>query len=245
MAGNLVFIVPAAGQGTRMKSDIPKILLPVAGKTVISRTLEAITSYAKITDLKVSLVLVTTAELKEELKSIAARLLPGIKWTVTIGGSTRTESVSNGINAISELLPDIAPDDLVLIHDGARCLVTTDVIDRVVMGLSSCSVCVAAVPVKDTIKIVKSKDSGLFAEVTPDRDKLYAVQTPQGFRYSALKDCYEYARVNNINATDDTALAERLGLEVRISEGDYSNIKITTPEDIAVAAGISDRLSEG
>ncbi|MCR4688659.1 MAG: 2-C-methyl-D-erythritol 4-phosphate cytidylyltransferase [Saccharofermentans sp.] len=235
MANNLVFIVPAAGAGTRMHSAVPKIMLPVEGKSVIVRTLEAIASFK--TGLKVSVVLVTTPELKDELASVLNGFST-LNGAVVLGGDTRTVSVSNGVAAIPSIVPEIAPDDLVLIHDGARCLVTSGVIAGVVSGLSSSPVCVASVPVKDTLKITREESGKRIAESTPDRSLIYAVQTPQGFRYDTLVKCYSYALSNGITATDDTALAEMLGIEVAISTGSYSNIKITTPEDIALAKEI-------
>lgn len=238
MAKNLVFIIPAAGSGTRMHSDIPKILLPIEGRSVISRTLEAVSAYSSVTDLKVSCVIVTTAELNGELTSLVKESFPELSFLVTPGGASRTESVSNGVSLVPSLVSDIAADDIVLIHDGARCLVTEEVIEGVVSGLKTSPVCVAAVPVKDTLKITKTEGDKTSVVSTPDRSSIYAVQTPQGFRYETLVKCYDYAKEMAVNPTDDTALAEMLGIEVAISEGDYSNIKITTPEDIAVAASI-------
>ena len=136
----------------------------------------------------------------------------------------------------SQAIKDAEDTDAVLIHDGARCLVTAAEIDAVVAGLAVHAVSCSATPVKDTLKKVIVSDGGdVIVESTPVREDYYAVQTPQGFRYKELLQCYEHAAAEHITATDDTALAEALGIKVFLAKGSYSNIKITTPEDIAVA----------
>ena len=233
MSKDCFFVIPAAGSGTRMGGDIPKIILPIGGIPVIVRTLTAISSFAERQDgLAVHIVLVTNDDLMPKLKQMCGRSFPDMDITYTLGGASRTESVYNGIKAIS----DADDTDAVLIHDGARCLVTPDDIEAVVEGLKDHAVSCSATPVKDTLKKVNRKDNGnVIVESTPVREDYYAVQTPQGFRYKELVQCYEYAAQNHITATDDTALAEALGIEVFLAKGSYSNIKITTPEDIAVA----------
>ena len=220
MGSDCFFVIPAAGSGTRMGGDIPKIILPIGGIPVIVRTLTAIASFAQMHEgLGVHIILVSTEDLIPKLR------------TYTLGGSSRTESVYNGIKAIS----GAEDTDAVLIHDGARCLVTAADIDAVFEGLKQHAVSCSATPVKDTLKKVNLRGGDVIVESTPVREDFYAVQTPQGFRYKELVQCYEHAAANNITATDDTALAEELGIEVFLAKGSYSNIKITTPEDIAVA----------
>ena len=233
MGKDCFFVIPAAGSGTRMGGDIPKIILPIGGIPVIVRTLTAISSFADMhDDLGIHIILVTNEELMPKLKQMCGMSFPDMDITYTLGGASRTESVYNGIKAIS----DADDTDAVLIHDGARCLVTPSEINAVYEGLKDHVVSCSSTPVKDTLKKVMVKGSGdVIVESTPVREDYYAVQTPQGFRYKQLVQCYEHAAANHITATDDTALAEALGIEVFLAKGSYSNIKITTPEDIAVA----------
>ena len=233
MSKNCFFVIPAAGSGTRMGGDIPKIILPIGGIPVIIRTLTAISSFADMhDDLGVHIIIVTTEDLMPKIQKMCSDSFPAMDITYTLGGASRTESVYNGIKAIT----DAGEADAVLIHDGARCLVTASEIDAVFAGLADHAVSCTSTPVKDTLKKVIVKESGdVIVESTPVREDYYAVQTPQGFRYKELLQCYEHAAANHITATDDTALAEAVGIEVFLAKGSYSNIKITTPEDIAVA----------
>lgn len=232
MSSECFFVIPAAGSGTRMGGDIPKIILPIGGIPVIVRTLTAISAFADMhAGLNVHCILVTTEELMPKLEQMCKASFPDMDITYTLGGASRTESVYNGIKAIE----GASDTDAVLIHDGARCLVTAADIDAVFEGLKDHAVSCTATPVKDTLKKVNLRGGDVIVESTPVREDFYAVQTPQGFRYKELVQCYEHAASNNIKATDDTALAEELGIEVFLAKGSYSNIKITTPEDIAVA----------
>jgi 2-C-methyl-D-erythritol 4-phosphate cytidylyltransferase len=149
------------------------------------------------------------------------------------GGSTRQASVYEGLKA----LPENAQQ--VLIHDCARCLVTADLFDRCTATLQTVDGMIAAIPVKDTIKIV---DSDRFIQDTPDRSNLWAAQTPQGFRVSLLKECHAKAVQNGWEVTDDAALFEKCELPVQILPGEETNLKVTTPVDMTIAAFIlSDR----
>ena len=149
--------------------------------------------------------------------------------------NTRTESVSHGLNMIN----DAEDDDLVLVHDGARCLVTSEEIKACIDGLKDHSVCASAVPVKNTLKEVDKLSSGeIKVTSTPDRSRFYEILTPQGFKFKDIETCYIKAIDQGITATDDTALAEMCGIDVYLTKGLYSNLKITTPEDIAFASEI-------
>jgi 2-C-methyl-D-erythritol 4-phosphate cytidylyltransferase len=143
------------------------------------------------------------------------------------GGATRQESVYRGLQG----LPAIA--ERVLIHDGARCLATPDLFDRCSEALMTCPGLIAAVPVKDTIKVV-SENSRL-VEDTPDRSRLWAAQTPQGFEVEQLLRCHEEGIRQGWEVTDDAALFEQCGLPVKIVEGEETNLKVTTPVDLAIA----------
>lgn len=231
------FLIPAAGSGKRMGGPVPKLMIDVLGLPVIARTLGAIDDYASsYPDIDCRIILITTEDLKPKLMSIVTDYFPGLDISYAEGGATRSASVLNGIRAIE----DADDDDLVLIHDGARCLVTKEEIKAVYEGLETSPICASAVAVKDTLKKTSvSKDGKVIVESTPNRSDYYAVRTPQGFRFSELMKCIDYyASEEGITATDDTLIAERCGLTVTLVEGSYANIKITTPEDVAVAREI-------
>ena len=142
------------------------------------------------------------------------------------GGETRQMSVYNGLCALSE---DV---DFVIVHDGVRPFVTDEVIFACLTAADECGAAVAAVPVKDTIKVA-NEDS--FIVETPARDRLWAVQTPQVFRKSLLEEAHQAAQARQITATDDASLVEQLGFPVKLVKGSYANLKITTPIDLRVA----------
>lgn len=231
------FLIPAAGSGKRMGGPIPKLLIDICGHPVIARTLEAISYYTSLVpDTDCRIILITTPDLKPQLEDIVTNYFSYLDVSFAEGGATRSQSVLSGIRTID----DADPDDLVLIHDGARCMITPDEIASVCKGLEKATVCAVAVPVKDTLKKVSvSKNGKITVKSTPKRSEFYAVQTPQGFRYSELMKCMEYYdSEEGALATDDTIIAEKCGLKVTLVEGQYSNIKITTPEDVAVAREI-------
>lgn len=143
------------------------------------------------------------------------------------GGDTRQESVYNGLQS----LPAHATG--VLIHDGARCLATPELFDRCGDALTHCSGLIAAIPVKDTIKVIDAATHCV--QSTPERRHLWAAQTPQGFDVRLLKQCHDQGRQSGWEVTDDAALFERCQLPVQIVEGEETNLKITTPVDLAIA----------
>lgn len=237
MNRNCYFLIPAAGSGTRMGAGQPKLMRNVEGSPVILRTLGAIAEVcrSRYDDLEYMIILVTTPDLMGILKAMCKEYFPDIDIVYTLGGNTRTESVSLGLGMIN----DAMPDDIVLVHDGARCLVTADEIKACIDGLKEHDVCASAVPVKNTLKEVEvSSDGNVKVTGTPDRSRFYEILTPQGFKYKDIKACYAKAIEDGITATDDTALAELLDLDVYLTNGLYSNLKITTPEDIAIASEI-------
>lgn len=231
------FLIPAAGSGTRMGAGQPKLMRNVEGSPVILRTLGAVAEVCRngYRDLDYRIVLVTTPDLIALLKAMCAEYFPDIEFIFTLGGASRTESVSLGLDAIT----DAGDDDLVLVHDGARCLVLSEEITACIDGLDDHDVCASAVPVKNTLKAVEITDSGeVKVTGTPDRSGFYEILTPQGFKYKDIRMCYSRAIGEGVTATDDTALAADYGLNVYLTKGYYSNLKITTPEDIAIASEI-------
>ncbi|MDS3860678.1 2-C-methyl-D-erythritol 4-phosphate cytidylyltransferase [Thermosynechococcaceae cyanobacterium BACA0444] len=218
-------LIPAAGLGKRMGSHRNKLLLEVLGRPLLAWTLTAIRATPAISWLG---IIGQPGDFPDWQVLLAEFDFP--YPTVLIpGGKTRQESVYNGLQA----LPDDATQ--VLIHDGARCLATPDLFQRCAQALENCSGFVAAIPVKDTIKIVNSTN---IVTATPNRDFLWAAQTPQGFWVQELKDCHQKGRDLGLEVTDDAALFEKFDLPVQIVMGEETNLKITTPADLALAEQI-------
>ena len=234
MAKRLYVIIPAAGNSTRMGQN--KLFMRIggmSGPTVIAKTLTAFKELAK-QGVNISAILVTNESNMQLLADEVASQGFDFVEKIVLGGSSRTESVYNGVQALKDLEVPPAAEDAVFIHDGARPLVDTEILLDGLNKLKTCDVCVAGVPLKNTVKEV----AGDIVKGTPDRSALVEVQTPQCFKYNVLRRSYENAVANNIEATDDTALAELLGYKVVISKGSYRNIKITTPEDIKIAEAL-------
>ena len=144
------------------------------------------------------------------------------------GGETRTQSVLNGVSEVSK------DAELIAIHDGARPLVTQSLLDAVITRASQCGAAAPAVPVKDTIK--RAKDGVVSA--TLDRSELFAVQTPQVFQADLIRTALARAMEEGAELTDDCGAVERLGIGVVLTQGDYRNLKVTTPEDMAMAEAL-------
>lgn len=214
-------LIPAAGMGRRMGSERNKLLLKLLGKPILAWTLLAAEAADKISWIGI----IGQPADQADLKAILTELELTKPVELIMGGKTRQESVYNGLQA----LPEFAEG--VLIHDGARCLATPELLDRCAGALQECQGLIAAVAVKDTIKVV---DAGVVID-TPDRKQLWAAQTPQGFEVKVLKQCHDKGRELGWEVTDDAALFERCGLPVRIVEGEETNLKVTTPVDLAIA----------
>ncbi|HIK18361.1 MAG TPA: 2-C-methyl-D-erythritol 4-phosphate cytidylyltransferase [Leptolyngbyaceae cyanobacterium M33_DOE_097] len=219
----MYLLIPAAGSGRRMGSDRNKLLLPLLGKPLLAWTLLAARESKSIRWVGLVGQPVDFPDFKEIINAVGmskmVHLIPG--------GSTRQESVYLGL----QNLPVVA--ERVLIHDGARCLVTPGLLDRCVEAIQTCPGLIAAIPVKDTIKIVDST-SHLVSQ-TPARENLWAAQTPQAFVVEELMRCHTQGRADNLEVTDDAALFEHYGQPVKIVEGEETNLKITTPLDLAIA----------
>jgi 2-C-methyl-D-erythritol 4-phosphate cytidylyltransferase len=203
-----------------MKSEKNKMLLEIMGKTVIERSVEAFLENPEIDE-----IIVTARE--QELDTYIS-LFDDERVTFVIGGATRQQSVKNAVETIDEA-------DFIIIHDGARPFIRQEEIDNTLRQAYEHGAAAVGVPVKDTIKV---KDSEGFIADTPDRSTLFAIQTPQIFRFDLYKRALEEADKSGKDYTDDCQLVEALGERVMTVEGDYSNIKITTPDDIALAENI-------
>jgi 2-C-methyl-D-erythritol 4-phosphate cytidylyltransferase len=215
-------LIPAAGSGRRMGSQRNKLLLTLLGKPLLSWTLAAAEASQQISWIGI----MGQPDDFPDFQAILKDLSPKKPIELIQGGATRQESVYNGL----QTLPPEA--DRVLIHDGARCLATPELFDRSANALLSCPGLIVAVPVKDTIKVV---DERRIVRDTPERSNLWAAQTPQGFEVKLLKNCHQQGREKGWEVTDDAALFEKCGLPVRIVEGEETNLKVTTPVDLALA----------
>ncbi|MDR3051942.1 MAG: 2-C-methyl-D-erythritol 4-phosphate cytidylyltransferase [Oscillospiraceae bacterium] len=221
-------VLVAAGRGNRMGAGRNKALLPLAGVPVLVRTARALA-------LPQVAGLVAVAAAGEETEVRALLAAAGIAAQVVHGGADRQASVRAGLAAVPR------DADLVLVHDAARPLVTPRVILAALDSAARHGSGVAAVPLKDTVKRVDGRGAVLD---TPARDTLRAVQTPQIFAAELLRRAHSRALAASLAATDDAALVEALGETVYLTEGDVENIKITTPEDMALAESILARRGE-
>jgi 2-C-methyl-D-erythritol 4-phosphate cytidylyltransferase len=205
-----------------MGSDRNKLLLPLLGQPVIAWTLQAVAQSEAIEWIGI----IGQPYDWPDFNQILDQLELGKPVQLIQGGATRQASVYCGL----QKLPSEAEG--VLIHDGARCLATPTLFDRCATALQDCLGLIAAIPVKDTIKVVEA--DGLVAR-TPDRSQLWAAQTPQGFEVAALRQCHQQGLQNGWEVTDDAALFEQSGLPVRLVPGEETNLKVTTPIDLTIA----------
>lgn len=211
-------VIVAAGTASRM-GGIDKVMAPLRGEPLLLHSVREFQNCDAIREI----VIVTREDLLMEVMSLCA----GFSKVrgVVVGGADRPASVQAGLNNLSDKVK------LVAVHDGARPLITWQVIDRTVRAAHSYGAAAPAIPVKDTIKIVK----GGIVSSTPDRNTLQAVQTPQVFDLQLLKGALLKAQKDKTPITDDCSAVENMGMSVKIVEGDERNLKVTTPMDLKVA----------
>lgn len=211
-------IILAGGSGSRMGAGCNKVLLPLNGVSIIRRSVRAFLPFVE------HIVLVSR---EEDMPDMAAEMAQdGLQVSIVPGGASRQESVWRGLQALPEAC------DYVMIHDGARCMIDGDTIARCIASAKACGTGVAAVAVTDTIKQVNGQEQAIH---TPDRSTLRAVQTPQAFHLPLILRAHQHAMQEQFLGTDDASLVEHLGETVQLVEGNRRNIKMTTPEDMAVA----------
>jgi 2-C-methyl-D-erythritol 4-phosphate cytidylyltransferase len=218
-------LIPAAGMGKRMGASINKQYLQLDGLPIVARTI----SVFEDSPLIEAIYLVIPAdEIPYCREHVVAAC--GFRKVVEIvpGGRERQNSVMNGLNAMRR---DVADDDVVLIHDGVRPLISPQLLRESIETARNSDGALVAVPAKDTIKTVRD---GIIIE-TPPREMLWQAQTPQSFRFATIYAAHRAAELEGFMGTDDASLVERRGGVVRIVRGDYRNIKITTPEDLVLA----------
>lgn len=219
-------IIVAAGKGKRMESSVNKVYIDILGKKTIVRTLESFQQSFFIDEI---ILVVNENDITYcRLEAIEQSIFTKVKVIVS-GGSKRQESVYKGLQEVSQKA------ELVLIHDGARPLVTEEIIERTLLAVLEYGAVSAGVPVKDTIKIINHEG---FVSSTPDRNTLWAVQTPQAFKRSIIFEAHHRGKEAGLEATDDAMLVESMGYQLKLVEGSYENIKLTTPEDVTIARAI-------
>ena len=211
-------VIVAAGTASRM-GGIDKVMAQLQGEPMILRTVRTFQNCDAISEI----VVVTREDLIVPITNLCAQM-PKVK-AVVAGGKSRQESVHLGLNVLSDKMK------LAAIHDGARPLVTWQVIDRTIRAANSYGAAAPAIPVKDTIKVVQ----GGVVKNTPDRATLQAVQTPQVFDFDLLRGALKKAETDGAQVTDDCSAVELMGMSVKIVEGDERNIKVTTPMDLKIA----------
>jgi 2-C-methyl-D-erythritol 4-phosphate cytidylyltransferase len=211
-------VIVAAGSASRM-GGIDKVMAPLGGEPMIARTVRAFQECDAVSEI----VIVTREDLILPITGLC-KAYPKVT-AVVAGGKSRQESVGKGLNAMGK---DVK---LAAIHDGARPLIGWQLIDWVIRAANTYGAAAPAIPVKDTIKTVE----GFVVVNTPDRSKLRAVQTPQVFDIDMLKGALLKAYQDGAEVTDDCSAVERLGMKVKIVEGDEKNLKVTTPMDLKIA----------
>lgn len=227
-------VVTAAGSGRRMGIPLPKQFLKIGGKTVLEKAVEPFEASEHVDEI----IVVGSSEFLELCTGLCRQFS---KFSRAVaGGKERQDSVRNALNLVE--------DGYVLIHDGARPYVDMETIMRVLEAAAGTGAAVAAVPVKDTVRQTRGGDNT--DSITLPRDRLYSVQTPQGFDVALIREAYAAAEAEGFLGTDDGGLAERAGHPVTIVEGSYRNIKITTQEDLPMETRIGTgfdvhRLTEG
>ncbi len=214
-------VIAAAGAGRRMGAAVNKVFLPILGREALYYTVKAFADCRLIDEI---IIICAPAE-TEQMRGFIGKY--GFCASVVSGGADRQQSVMNGLSAAS--------GDIVCIHDGARCLVTADIIENAVDGCISFGAAAPGVKCKDTLK---TADTDGFISGTVDREYTYQIQTPQTFFREDIFAAHKKSAAEDVRATDDCALMERAGYRIKITDSDYDNIKLTTPGDMAAAEAI-------
>jgi 2-C-methyl-D-erythritol 4-phosphate cytidylyltransferase len=233
----IIAIIPAAGLGTRMasrpgtKDNKPvatKQFVELQGTPVLIHTLKKFAGNLAIENIFVPLRKAEIPSFRERLEREVPEIL---KKTVLLeGGENRQQSVANAINAV-----EAGPDDVVVVHDAVRPLVTEEIIRDVIAAAEKYGAAITGVPAVDTVKQVERTAEGALIKATIPREKIVMAQTPQGFRYGLLKKAFDEARADGFVGTDEASLVERSGHPVAVVMGSLRNMKITTPADLELA----------
>lgn len=229
--GKIVVIVVAGGKGTRMGNTVKKQYMKLKGKEVLVHTLEKFEQMEEVDEM---IVVVSEEDIAFVKKDLCEKYNLYKVSKIIAGGKERQDSVRNGLHCIDPSC------EFVIVHDGARPFIEKETIRRCLNKAKEKGACIVAVPVKDTIKICNTESK--IVEQTPERSTLWAIQTPQIFKRSILEKAYHYAEKNNRVGTDDSMLVEAIKEPVYMVEGEYTNIKITTKEDILLAESLLERM---
>ena len=224
MRSQVCTLIPAAGKGHRMKHAVKKPYLKLAQKPILTHTIQRFEQNSAVDAI---FVIVDETDFAACYTTVLEPYAFTKVQPLVAGGATRQASVQNGLSALP------ADIDFVIVHDGVRPFVTNETIFACLAAADEYGAAVAAVPVKDTIKVA---NQDCFVLETPVRERLWAVQTPQVFRKSLLVEAHQIAQQRQLTATDDAALVEQLGFPVKLVHGNYENLKITTPVDLQIAA---------
>lgn len=226
---NLIAVIPAAGAGKRLGLGINKAFAKINSVPLLVHCLTMLSATKLVTR---AIVVLAPSEVEEGyalLQGYQKEHFPGLPFMVVAGGKERQDSVANALAAITET------EGYVAVHDGARPFAGREVFERTLLAAKEHGAAIAAVPVKDTIKVVNDQGE---VTATPVRSSLYAVQTPQIFEVNLLKKAYEFLAQQPAQVTDDASVVELLGHKVVVALGRYENIKITTPEDLLFAENL-------
>ena len=228
-------IMLAGGRGERMKSSVNKVLMPLCGKTVIIRSLTAFVPYAD------EIIIAARPEDQPLILSEIENSGLSFPFRFAEGGFTRQKSVLNCLRSIS---PD--PEDIILIHDAARCMVSSDLIERIIQSVRDCGTGIPGIPASSTYKVC-NQDSLVVS--TPDRSCLYEIQTPQGFTAGRIIPFSLKAEAHHIDCTDDAGVLEYYHVPVKVVCGDSANLKLTEPGDLirakAMLEGVNSSMRIG
>jgi 2-C-methyl-D-erythritol 4-phosphate cytidylyltransferase len=224
-------IIPAGGAGRRIGGDVPKQFLPLAGIPMLVHTLRAFQRSPLIDEI---FLVVPEADIPVVSRDIVDKYGLSKVTSVLAGGAERQDSVGNALLQVRE------DHGIVLVHDGVRPFVTGEIIRRAVAAAGEHGAAAVGLPVRDTVKAVSA--AGVVVK-TVDREGLWLTQTPQAFHRQLICAAYEKAARDRFSGTDDCSLVERMGVSVGMVPGDHDNIKITTPEDLALGAIIIRRFS--
>jgi 2-C-methyl-D-erythritol 4-phosphate cytidylyltransferase len=237
----VIVIIPAAGLGTRMapmpsakdvkdkKPHSSKQFTELAGTPILVHTLRKFAAIEQVSEIWVALRENEIEGFRERLENEAKDVLKK-KIEFVIGGEHRQQSVEHALNSITA-----KPDDIVLVHDAVRPLVTAEIINEVIEAAKKYGAAIAGLPAVDTVKQVERTSEGAIIKATIPRAGVVLAQTPQGFRYDVIKKVFDEASADGFMGTDEASLAERSGHEVAVVMGSPKNIKITTPGDMELA----------
>jgi 2-C-methyl-D-erythritol 4-phosphate cytidylyltransferase len=236
----VVVIIPAAGLGTRMapvpvgakgklKKPLSKQFTEVGGTPILIHTLRKFAAVDAVAEIWLALRENEISGFRTQLESEAKDVLKK-KVELVVGGEHRQQSVENALNAVAA-----AADDIVLVHDAVRPLVTPEIIQEVIEAAKKYGAAIAGMPAVDTVKQVERTAEGALIKATIPRAGIVMAQTPQGFRYEVIKKAFDEASADGFLGTDEASLVERSGHEVAVVMGSPRNIKITTPADMELA----------